>query len=226
MQPNTPSQAHAVPDFDTDIKSKSDVAKLLQEIKGIMHQFDTHINIYEAIDEAHRRFSNYRQQPDESNATYLKKFKNNLEVLEHYGGSIRNATGAIKCEKLRDSKSALVTSTPTDKEYMERCYHRRIGVMFLRRADRQRYNELLQDLRNSYTMERDEYPNNLEHAFEMVQNFQPSPSPTTRNQRQRESGSQQLQHDHQQHHQEEEPLEEELQHDESEQVNDVALTYK
>jgi hypothetical protein len=70
------------------MRDNTDSLELLQTIKGIAYKFEAQDNIYMAMDDAKNAFYTYVQSHDETNASYLTKFKNMVEVIEHYGGSV------------------------------------------------------------------------------------------------------------------------------------------
>ena len=55
-----------------NIKENKDIAGLLKQIKAIVHQFETHISIYEALDEAKKNYYHYYQGPRTSNTQHVK----------------------------------------------------------------------------------------------------------------------------------------------------------
>ena len=169
------TQVQACATFEK-MKKDSDAALLLREIRGISYKFDLHISVYEAIDEAHKRLINCRQQPHDSNTIFLKIFKTNVEVLEHYGGKIGYDTGFTDYEKKRWAEDPLkaALAKPTDSAFSMMAKKRCLATMFLRRVDRNRYAQLLQDLRNQYTLGYDNYPLTLAGAFTMIQNYKHS----------------------------------------------------
>ena len=57
----------------------------MQIIRGIEYKFERQKNIYLTLDNAKCAFYTYHQAADESNAAYMSKFKNTVEVIEHYG---------------------------------------------------------------------------------------------------------------------------------------------
>jgi hypothetical protein len=60
----------------------------IKVIKGAAYKFESHKNIYLALDNAKCTFYAYLQAPDETNANFMSKFKNTIEVIKHYGGAI------------------------------------------------------------------------------------------------------------------------------------------
>ena len=64
------SKLESKTDFKT-IKQNKDVAELLRQIKAIMHQFELHTSIYEALDEAKKNFYLYYQSWLTSNAQHI-----------------------------------------------------------------------------------------------------------------------------------------------------------
>ena len=75
---------------------------LIKMMKGTAYKFESQKNIYLALDNAKCTFYAYKQGPDETNANYMSKFKNTIEVIEHYGGTI----GEDKALVLEELESA------------------------------------------------------------------------------------------------------------------------
>ena len=95
----------AVADFQVNIADKGDVATLLKEIRGIAHQMEANTSVYDAVDEAKRKYYMYVQGELDSNAKHLQTFKNIVEVVKHHGGSVFQDEGLMAYEKGRTSRS-------------------------------------------------------------------------------------------------------------------------
>jgi len=65
-----------------------DCVWILMAIKGITYRFEGQRFPYLSLDDARTNYYTFRQGPDESLADYLENFRNRVDVLEHYGGSI------------------------------------------------------------------------------------------------------------------------------------------
>ena len=70
------------------MQKAGDVTTLLKDIRGISHQLETNTSVYNALDEAKRRYYTYCQGDDETNAKHLSNFKSIVQVIEHFGGNI------------------------------------------------------------------------------------------------------------------------------------------
>ena len=67
---------------------KDDCVWLLQQIKGVMHQFDTKQDGFIAALAARSALMNYKQESDQTNADYFDQFKAHVDVLEYYGAKV------------------------------------------------------------------------------------------------------------------------------------------
>jgi hypothetical protein len=171
------SKLKALTDWAT-MESKSEVGKLLKEIKSITHQFQANICIYEALDEAKRQYYIFKQQHAHMNTiTFMKTLKNMVDVIEFYGGSIADDPALVKYEKNLD-KTNNVTGV-TDQQYTSRVRDKMLAVAALRRADKKMYAHILHDMRNQYQLGNDCYPSNPTKAFDLLQNYHGPPSQPT-----------------------------------------------
>ena len=71
-----------------EIEDQSDVIELLNEIRGIIYNFDSRTYVYESILKAKLAVFAIRQEPKETAADYLLRFKQTISVSEHYGASL------------------------------------------------------------------------------------------------------------------------------------------
>ena len=107
----------AMENFES-VESDCDVAMLLREIRRIGNQMDDNVSAYDALDEAKRRYYEYQQQDEDSNANHLINFKNLVAVVEHYGGDLFYDKAMVDYEKKSDVKLGLPESS--EEEYITR----------------------------------------------------------------------------------------------------------
>ena len=81
----------ALEDFK-EMRDKKDIAKLLKAIKGISMNFKTGKHLPHSLPNAMDAYSELRQYAYESPDTYLLCFSEHMNVINHYGGSIRKHT--------------------------------------------------------------------------------------------------------------------------------------
>ena len=157
----------ATSSFST-IEEAADAASLLKEIRGICHQIEPTSCIYDSIDELQRQFFAYRQQPGMDNITHLGRFRDFVEVMNHFGIKMFRDECCIAYEKQYDKDQRLSALEP-DKGYLVRIEQRRLAVCFLRRSNMQIYTPLMRELRDQFLHGMDIYPRTLDEAFSLLQ---------------------------------------------------------
>ena len=160
-----------------DMHDDNDSLLLLAEIKGISYKFESQKNIYVALDMAKSTFYSSRQTQNETNASYMTRFKDSIAVIEHYGGSIGDDEALVE----EETKRLLArTKTKPDQAQLDACTARAKNkahaIAFLRRADLTRYSALLTDLENQYTRGTDQYPTTVTDTYNLLVNYK---KPTT-----------------------------------------------
>jgi hypothetical protein len=110
-------------DSYNEMYENSDSLGLIKVIKGIAYKFESQKNIYLALDNAKSAFYAYQQGADETNASYMSRFKNTIEVIEHFGGSI-GEDKALVIEELKIAGCEPITASVEELELaMETCHH-------------------------------------------------------------------------------------------------------
>ena len=150
------------------IEEAADAASLLKEILGICHQIEPTLCIYDSIDELQRQFFAYRQQPDMDNITHLERFRDFVEVMNHFGIKMFRDECCIAYEKQYD-KNQRFSALESDEEYLVQIEQRRLAVCFLRRFNMQIYAPLMRELRDQFLHGMDIYPRTLDEAFSLLQ---------------------------------------------------------
>ena len=82
---NLRSKLESKDDFK-DIKEKKYIGGLLKQIKAVVHQFEIHTSIYEALDEAKKNYYHYYQGPRTSNTQHVKNLQDMVDIIEYHGG--------------------------------------------------------------------------------------------------------------------------------------------
>jgi Zinc knuckle len=105
-------------------------------------------------------------------ANYLEKFQNQMDVIQHVGGEISKHSG-IQLELVRAEGFDTIDDAPDDVHDCTEIEAREqfIAVMFMLGADRGRYGKLIVDLENQYLQGQDNYPRNLNAAYNLLLNY-------------------------------------------------------
>jgi len=154
------------PSFER-VEDTADVAELLREIRSISYKIDPNQCIYDALDELQRQFFIYRQV-DANNEAHLAKFKDFIDVMEHFGIKMFEDECCIDKEKENDAANGTVKGS--EEEYKLKVRERRLATCFLRRSNMQIYAPLMRELRDSFLHKMDIYPKTLEDAYNLLQN--------------------------------------------------------
>lgn len=158
-------------DFE-QIDDKGDVVSLLREIRKISHQAEDSVCVYDSLDEVLRRFYTYVQSPEEDNATHLVRFREFIDVLDHFEVDMFQDTCLINYEKDLDKK--LGRSADTDENLKKRVKNKQLGTCFLRRSNMRLYSGLMRSLRDQFLHGFDVYPKSVEEAYTLLQNHSSS----------------------------------------------------
>ena len=146
---------------DSDFESKSrdfDALWLLEKVKKISAGVDANANPVLTLHEQLLIFLNIRQGQTESDDNYLTRFNSKAKNLELAGGE------HIFCSPTILGKSLDTASPDEIKKENERFR----AICFIQRADETRYSELLEDLRKGVFRGRDEYPETVSEAYELL----------------------------------------------------------
>jgi Zinc knuckle len=156
------NKLRALDDFNEENKNNNCIW-LLNEIKGVTHQFDTKRNMYLSLLDARIAYFTCRQTANQTNAEYLAVFSANVQVLEYYKATISES------HLLVDN----LGGTRTTEERQKIARDCTIAMAFLKGADPRRYGALWTDLANQKNRGNDQYPQDLTAAYSMIVNYQP-----------------------------------------------------
>ena len=143
---------------------------MLKQIKGIMHQFDSHTSIYEALDEAKKNYYLYYQSPQTSNAQHVNNLQDMVDIIEYHGGSVTEDKALFEHEKKLET-NLLTREKSSEETLKQRARDKMLSVALTRRADRGRYSKLMTDLKDQYTLESHVYPDDVASAHNMLGNY-------------------------------------------------------
>ena len=89
MFPHDENNVNGKGNFES-VELSSNVLELLKMVQGTCDKMTTNASLYDAINESKRRYHTYHQEPWDDIETHVKAFKGNMEVVEHYEGSLFN----------------------------------------------------------------------------------------------------------------------------------------
>ena len=146
-------------DTEYDEKSKIfDYVWLFKKVKTIVSGLDTKVNLRVSLHDAIANFILLKQQSYETNDAYLTRFKSMVETLKIAGGE------HILVSKVMLKKELSAAS----KEEINAEKERFMAVCYMLKSDDGRYKRLNDDLKSSANRGRDEYPQTLTDAFNLL----------------------------------------------------------
>ena len=152
-----------------------DLLGLLQYIRTVAHNFESHMDESTALCRAMTILYEYKQGSNESNDHFHKKFKANVAVIEKYGGSVGNhpALTARAHESSIQDVTQVVGSTYTSDLALAITAgtQKYLAALFLEKADTRRYGELRRELENDYSRNVDGYPTTLTAAYKLLDTY-------------------------------------------------------
>jgi hypothetical protein len=167
---NVKTKIRSLDDYESKTQT-DDCVWLLQEIKGVMHQFDTKQNGFFSALDARTALLTYKQEPTQTNADYFEQFKAYVDILEYYGGQVAEITSLLTESEFKNASVAVQEKAARN---------RTLAALFLRNADSGRFSSLLADLANQYSRGNNQYPTDLTAAYGLLVHYQvPVPAPAT-----------------------------------------------
>lgn len=155
-----------------DAKNDSDLVKLLKLIKLLMinHQdtcyptlsaFVTVLTLLKLYQFRHETLEDYRT-----------KFEAAVEVVKHVGVDLPKALTRLTDESLKADKLSRDTTTQEQiSEAESKTYDRFLAVMFIKGADKGRYESIMTHYENMYSNGTNQYPANVTEAYNRLLNW-------------------------------------------------------
>ena len=146
-------------DSEFELKSKTlDHKWLFEKVKTIVSGLDTKVNLRVSLHDVMFNFILLKQQQHETNDAYLTRFKSMIETLKIAGGEHVLISPVLLGKTI---ENATPTEIKAEKEKF-------MAVCFMLRSDDARYKTLLDGLKRSANLGRDEYPETLTEAFDLL----------------------------------------------------------
>ena len=101
------ARMESLPNYNT-MHQDNDSITLLKEIRVFVFEFENQAYIHNSMMETKKALARIRQQEYESNNDYRKRFKERLEMLDHYRGAFGNDEGLVLDEYELHFNSELV----------------------------------------------------------------------------------------------------------------------
>ena len=99
----------------------------------------------------------------------MESFQNLAQVVEHCGGNFGDHPSLIKY--VLQKKNIAIPDTTQSKAALEECREAYLVITFLCGLNCDKYQDLLDDLSNSYLAGRDKYPQTVVDAYNLVTNW-------------------------------------------------------
>ena len=155
----------------TAVSSAFDVLGLTKLIKSIVFKFDDQKFLPVSLHQAKQNFYSMRQGTL-TNAEYLEKFNNLVDIASSYDGEILDAA-VLEYTRLKtypgtdpgDQKDdEMATIRITAKEVC-------LATAFILQCDRRRYGKLLEELENDFTKGHNNYPSDMVKAYQLLNEY-------------------------------------------------------
>jgi hypothetical protein len=162
------------------MKENFDVFQLIKSVKGVTFKFEDSKYHLEALHDAKIRFYSLRQDKDMDNAKYLELFQTHVAIVEQFGGDIARDPVIVTREL---ELKQLVEASASDEQILDAQItgkEKYLAMALIRGADRIRYNKLVDDLVNQFTMGHNNYPVNITAAYNLLINYRITGQSTAR----------------------------------------------
>ena len=164
-------------DYENDIENN--LIKLLMAIKQHALSYESSQYRWRTIVDAMKAFVNLRQQDDENDVEYLKRFKVARDVfLSHVGKSFSFPRVVEEDKDYQGYQDVLNDKTASDddkKDANNKIYQivkttneQFLAYLFLENSDKSKYGTLLKNLHEQFNLENPQYPKTLADAQKVI----------------------------------------------------------
>jgi hypothetical protein len=109
------------------------------------------------------------------NINRLSGDKNCVDVIEHYGGSIRQEPGLVQKVLGDEGLNAAGATQDQTREAQVTAQEFYLAATFILGSDQNRYRKLLEDLENNYTQGKDNFLKTVTAAYSRLANWKQNP---------------------------------------------------
>ena len=146
-------------------KIENDPIALLKAIQTLMHDAVRAQYPYVSMTDALSRVVNIRQQENESLLDYVKRFKQQRDILKsHVGTKVLNDF-IEQSEEFRNEKS-----TTKQDEMKEEAMERWMAYLFLKGSDQTKYGSVMRGFVDLFSLENNQYPKTVAIATDILSN--------------------------------------------------------
>ena len=149
--------------------------RLLKLIKNINYHFESTKHKAHALLEAYRRFYSQWQHRNMDLDDYFEQFNNHVEVIGYCGGILAADPSLVKEQLV---KAGVDPDTATDEQRQaagDAAEENFLATALILFSDKNRYGKLVEDLENSHSMGKSNYPTDLNDAYNMLLNWKQDP---------------------------------------------------
>ena len=158
-----------------DIKSKGDVVQLLLHIRHACMNYEDKHHPCITLCQQFSAFHVFYQREGLPIQKYIQIFRVIVENIERYGGEFGNHGAILQYVLDRDGLTHGNKFEDLNEEYKiiykKKARDQFLAISFLLGGTRSKYSQLVADLQNSYIMGVDQYPKDLEEAYDMMLSY-------------------------------------------------------
>jgi hypothetical protein len=157
----TPAMEDRLRSHQGFLEAHQDGIQLLELIKSLLHTFEEHRNLNDALAEVKEYFYTLKQGERQTLQEYYEKFTAHMEVIDQVGVTIEDQSmiNKIATDNLREG-------TPNDEDQAE-ARARAMATRFVRGAN-SHFNGYRDHLQNSFLDGQDYYPTSVQEAYNIM----------------------------------------------------------
>jgi hypothetical protein len=151
-----------------------DTIALLKAIKDSIFKFASQKYVHHGLHESIRRFYVLTQDKNMTCPTYLQRFNNHVDVVNHCGGDLGVHSSRV-VEILSRNGTSVNPSDPQLLSAQTEAQDEYLATAFLLSSDRKGFGKLIEDLENDFIRGVDKYPKTLVAAYNLLVHWKQDP---------------------------------------------------
>jgi hypothetical protein len=152
------------PDYETTICD--DPIELLSKIKVLMHDPIRAKYPFALLTEVMIRMLNIKQIENEGLLDYVKRFKQSRDITKSHMGTDILGKFVENTRKYQEEEDASKM-----KEMKDRVFNKWMAYLLIRNSDQSKHGPLLNRLVSQFSMDNNQYPNNVMSATDILSNY-------------------------------------------------------